>query len=263
MLASVVFQCLSLLWIISKVADVTLIQVMQRPKHIAINRGEDVTFSCNFSRNQRVKIYWWKQGASEYMGSSHKKTSHLEASERATLKLLDAELQDSGTYYCTMVFQGNITVNGSGSHLTVYVPPIPLNISSEVAQGDSSVFLTLVCKTAAFYPENLTFTWFKTAQKLQLGYIPLNDRTPRDCMKLPALWRRHSLSRMGQFIPVGCLTSASRLQEFATTPSTRFTFLTKFPDPCGAAVRQEDICADDGAQETSFHLIMAQHIGVF
>uniref|UniRef100_A0A4W3H5N8 Ig-like domain-containing protein n=1 Tax=Callorhinchus milii TaxID=7868 RepID=A0A4W3H5N8_CALMI len=84
------------------------------------NFSDNVTFSCNFSRNQRVKIYWWKQGASEYMGSSHKKTSHLEASERATLKLLDAELQDSGTYYCTMVFQGNITVNGSGSHLTVY-----------------------------------------------------------------------------------------------------------------------------------------------
>uniref|UniRef100_A0A4W3H5G0 Ig-like domain-containing protein n=1 Tax=Callorhinchus milii TaxID=7868 RepID=A0A4W3H5G0_CALMI len=63
------------------------------------------------------------------------------------------------------------------------VPHIPYSRSSNVAKyyrlvgvdlenytnSYPSVFLTLVCETAAFYPENLTFTWFKNGTEITTG----------------------------------------------------------------------------------------------
>uniref|UniRef100_A0A4W3IRD5 Ig-like domain-containing protein n=1 Tax=Callorhinchus milii TaxID=7868 RepID=A0A4W3IRD5_CALMI len=49
------------------------------------------------------------------------------------------------------------------------LPPIPLKISYKERRGDSSVFLTLVCETAAFYPKNLTFTWSKNGTEITTG----------------------------------------------------------------------------------------------
>eukprot|EP00062_Callorhinchus_milii_P018851 gi/632972918/ref/XP_007902894.1/ PREDICTED: uncharacterized protein LOC103185939 [Callorhinchus milii] len=151
------------------------IHVTQHPKHVAINRGENVKFSCALSFTTSLRIYWWKQGESEYLAGDHKKVFGLENTGSAFFKLLDAALQDSGIYYCTVVTQGNITVDGAGSHLTVCVPPIVLKLSSNAPQKDSSPFLTLLCETTAFYPENVTFTWSKNSTEITTGIITTNQ----------------------------------------------------------------------------------------
>ncbi|XP_067854359.1 tyrosine-protein phosphatase non-receptor type substrate 1-like [Heptranchias perlo] len=45
------------------------------------------------------------------------------------------------------------------------VPPTPLKITSQEHEKDSSASLTIVCATSPFYPENITFTWYKDGTK--------------------------------------------------------------------------------------------------
>uniref|UniRef100_A0A4W3GBM1 Ig-like domain-containing protein n=1 Tax=Callorhinchus milii TaxID=7868 RepID=A0A4W3GBM1_CALMI len=96
------------------------LSLTQHPEHIAINTGENVKFSCNFPDTSIITTNWWKQGESEYLRIDHKKLFGQESAGEASLELLDVRHQDSGIYYCAAVTPGKTTVNGTGSHLTVY-----------------------------------------------------------------------------------------------------------------------------------------------
>eukprot|EP00062_Callorhinchus_milii_P019979 gi/632975133/ref/XP_007904055.1/ PREDICTED: uncharacterized protein LOC103186685 [Callorhinchus milii] len=106
--------------VVRDIADGTSIQVTQHPEHIVINTGENVKFSCNFPDTKIIKTNWWKQGESEYLKIDHKKQFDQKSARKTSLELLDVRHQDSGIYYCAAMTAGYTTVNGSGSHLTVY-----------------------------------------------------------------------------------------------------------------------------------------------
>eukprot|EP00062_Callorhinchus_milii_P018852 gi/632972920/ref/XP_007902895.1/ PREDICTED: uncharacterized protein LOC103185940 [Callorhinchus milii] len=176
MLAILVFHRLCLIGIISKVAGRALIEVTQYPEHQAVSRGTDVKLYCAFpfpDPNSYAKVHWWKQGESQYLHRrpDKRKIFGFDSKACGLFQLLDATLQDSGVYHCTLSIQGEMAGNGTGSQLTVCVPPDPLKIDRTAPQKNSSATLTLVCKTAAFYPENLTLTWYKNGTEITTGII--------------------------------------------------------------------------------------------
>uniref|UniRef100_A0A4W3HMK7 Ig-like domain-containing protein n=1 Tax=Callorhinchus milii TaxID=7868 RepID=A0A4W3HMK7_CALMI len=173
MAASVIFNSLFLMVIHSTVSDGTLIEVTQQPKHGISLVGENITFKCIFAvspNHTRIKVYWSKQGEDGYLHANdgNRKIFGFEDKGNYFFKLLDVRIQDSGVYYCAVIHEGRESGRGSGSQLTVCVAPTPLKIFHRVSEKYSSAS-TLVCKTAAFYPGNLTFNWYVNGTIISTG----------------------------------------------------------------------------------------------
>ncbi|XP_067906051.1 CD276 antigen homolog [Heterodontus francisci] len=170
MLASMVFLCLS----IHTAADHTSFSVSQAPKEAIVSTGGNITFYCIFPISQEhswVQVLWWKQGENEYLRRSAEGRRRFGLKSKASgyFQLLSVNIQDSGVYHCAVIRQGVLRGNGTGSHLIVHVAPTPLKIVSRTPQRNTSAFLTLVCETASFYPENFTLTWYKNGIETAFG----------------------------------------------------------------------------------------------
>ncbi|GCB68530.1 hypothetical protein scyTo_0012294 [Scyliorhinus torazame] len=89
--------------------------------------------------------------------------------ERASFRLLNISVQDSGVYYCGLTLQGNKAVNGSGSKLVVCALPTPVKIVPHVSEHNVPGSLTLLCEMASFHPAGLTITWYKNNESIATG----------------------------------------------------------------------------------------------
>ncbi|XP_041048274.1 natural cytotoxicity triggering receptor 3 ligand 1-like [Carcharodon carcharias] len=150
------------------------IKVFQTPGKTQRLAGENVTFYCAFPLFQdtaNVIIYWWKLGEAEFLqpGSDIRKRFLLLKKGEASLQLLDVKAADSGVYYCGVKHLVTRFTNGTGSKLIIYVPPIPLSIKSELSVNNVSGTLTILCKTAAFYPGSINVTWYKDNISIETG----------------------------------------------------------------------------------------------
>ncbi|XP_051884567.1 natural cytotoxicity triggering receptor 3 ligand 1-like [Pristis pectinata] len=161
---------LCVLRIINEVAPMT---VSQLPETSGVMAGADITFQCETSEipnKSSLKVIWWKLGDQDVLqpGSySRKQFSPLE-NGKSFFQILDVRVADSGVYYCGVVHAENAIVNGTGSNLVVHASPEPVSILSK-ASGTNSSNLSLVCQTAEFYPESLTFTWYKNDNNIVNG----------------------------------------------------------------------------------------------
>uniref|UniRef100_A0A4W3H538 Ig-like domain-containing protein n=1 Tax=Callorhinchus milii TaxID=7868 RepID=A0A4W3H538_CALMI len=143
------------------------VKVTQIPDHVAAIRGTNVTFHCNFPFPQGssgVKVQWDEEGESGYLDTKEdrRKLFGVKTKGKGFFQFLNVSLQDSGVYRCVVVRQGSIIGRGSGSRLTVCVPPTPLKIFSRSLPKPQ----TLVCETALFHPKEITFTWYKDGTKI-------------------------------------------------------------------------------------------------
>ncbi|XP_059849430.1 tyrosine-protein phosphatase non-receptor type substrate 1-like [Hypanus sabinus] len=77
-------------------------------------------------------------------------------------------------YYCEAKIQGRFLGRGSGSRLTVFAPPTPLEI---VPIGGFSASPKLLCKTAAFYPEKLEIVWQINNKQIHTGIQSVTNRS--------------------------------------------------------------------------------------
>ncbi|XP_007902827.2 tyrosine-protein phosphatase non-receptor type substrate 1-like [Callorhinchus milii] len=169
MVASDVFPCLSLMGIIFTVTGGTSMRVIQYPAERTAIRGANVTFGCKFADSQSgsdTTLYWWKRGEREYL---HTRPDNRRIFDYKTFQILNLNFNDSGVYICAAVHKGKIAGNGTGTSLTVHVPPTPLKIFHRDSERDSSKSLTLVCETAEFYPEDVTLTWNKDSNEVKTG----------------------------------------------------------------------------------------------
>ncbi|XP_078066559.1 tyrosine-protein phosphatase non-receptor type substrate 1-like [Mustelus asterias] len=155
-------------------ADDSSFSVSQAPKETTVSRGGNITFYCIFHIFQPqawVRVLWWKHGENEFLHSSPDKRKRFGMGSKGSgfFRLVNATFQDSGIYHCTVFRPGVGRGNGTGSHLIVHAAPTPLNLVSRTTEGNSTASLTLVCETAAFYPENFTLTWYKNGVETASG----------------------------------------------------------------------------------------------
>ncbi|XP_038662022.1 signal-regulatory protein beta-1-like isoform X1 [Scyliorhinus canicula] len=176
------FMLLTLPMIISTAgAPATSISVSQSPKQVSISRGTNITFYCIIPLshdNVGVEVRWWKQGENKYLanGVDGRKRFDLKSKGGGVFELRNATLQDSGTYHCGVIRDGKYSGNGTGSSLTVWVAPTPLKILLKPLASKPSTSLTLVCQTAAFYPDDLTLFWYKDGTNITAEMNPIKQR---------------------------------------------------------------------------------------
>ncbi|XP_067853498.1 natural cytotoxicity triggering receptor 3 ligand 1-like [Heptranchias perlo] len=161
------------IWVLGIIYKVAPAEVFQTPESTSVISGADVTFKCLTSSvhdNSDVNVYWWRLGDKHLLKPSSdgsKRFFPLENGE-ASFQIVNVRVPDSGFYYCGVRYTGNRIVNGTGSKLVVHASPEPVSLSPKVS-GTNSSALTLVCATAVFYPEPLTFTWYKNDTNIVTG----------------------------------------------------------------------------------------------
>ncbi|XP_078066413.1 tapasin-related protein-like [Mustelus asterias] len=173
MASRTVLQSAQVIWIILTVAANPLIEVTQVPENIYSIIGTNIAFDCTFPTSQDdldVNIHWWKLGEKDLMrpGSDSRKW-FATGNGRASFKLLNISIQDSGVYYCGVTLQGNWFTNGSGSTLVVSALPTPVTIVPSASASNVPGSLTLVCEMASFYPAGLTIIWYKNNGSIENG----------------------------------------------------------------------------------------------
>uniref|UniRef100_A0A4W3H6B2 Ig-like domain-containing protein n=1 Tax=Callorhinchus milii TaxID=7868 RepID=A0A4W3H6B2_CALMI len=184
MMASDAIPYLSLMGIIATVAGDASVKVIQYPAELTVIQGENGTFSCETARNQHnsnTELYWWKQGESGFLNT---KPDNRKIFESKSFHLLNVNFQDSGVYLCAVKRQEKIAGKGTGSRLTVHVPPTPLKIFPRDSETDSSTPPTLVCETAAFYPEDIKLIWSKDGNEVKTGINSTKERNSKGLYKV-------------------------------------------------------------------------------
>ncbi|XP_060693846.1 signal-regulatory protein beta-1-like isoform X2 [Hemiscyllium ocellatum] len=174
MFLSIALFCLFFQTSIFPVSGINRDKVTQLPVNVTEPVGANVSFQCwlhSFQNDQAVKVIWWKQGDPHYLNveQDDRKVTGRKNKYSGFLQIFNVNVQDRGMYYCTIVRQGKLIGNGTGSNLTVLVPPTPLNILSQQPGKDPSVTLAVLCSTSPFYPSDISFTWYKDGSKTTTG----------------------------------------------------------------------------------------------
>ncbi|XP_059507768.1 natural cytotoxicity triggering receptor 3 ligand 1-like [Stegostoma tigrinum] len=148
-------------------------QVSQKPQRIIRNFGENITITCAFSilsDDSEVRVFWWKLGDKALLHPiSEARKQHFKRKGQGTLQLIDIRLEDAGVYYCGVSRNSGTIINGTGTALVVYHPPSTPTILSKTPDGNSDVYLRLVCETVDFYPATIAFNWYKNTSKIVTG----------------------------------------------------------------------------------------------
>ncbi|XP_043563321.1 tapasin-related protein-like isoform X3 [Chiloscyllium plagiosum] len=170
MLALDLLNYLSTLGIIYIASDtVTPFSLHQVPQRVTGVKGENISINCSaslFMPNAMLDVYWWKKGQRSTFSMTREKTKiampfHQGSSE---FRLINVSFQDSGVYYCGVKKGPGMMSNGTGTEVTIYVPPTPITITRL-----SSPFLKLLCTTASFFPEEFNLTWYENDRKITSG----------------------------------------------------------------------------------------------
>ncbi|XP_067906045.1 tyrosine-protein phosphatase non-receptor type substrate 1-like isoform X3 [Heterodontus francisci] len=131
---------------------------------------------CTFPLFQDIPdVYWWKRGEGSFLKPDSRKRFNVKKGS-SSFDVLNASVADSGMYYCKVKHQESIG-DGSGSQLTVYVPPTPLKI---VAVETSATSLKLECKTVAFYPEHLEISWLRDGVEILSGIETVKNKSTEE-----------------------------------------------------------------------------------
>ncbi|XP_020368203.2 tyrosine-protein phosphatase non-receptor type substrate 1-like [Rhincodon typus] len=169
----IILQCMLVLEMISTAFCYSHIQVSQKPQRIIRNFGENVTITCAFSipsDDSEVGVFWWKLGDNALLHpSADARKRYFKRKGQGTLLLIDIRLEDAGVYYCGVNQNRAMISNGTGTTLVVYNPPSTPTILSKTPDGNSDIYLHLVCETVDFYPAAITFNWYKNTSKIVTG----------------------------------------------------------------------------------------------
>ncbi|XP_067906088.1 immunoglobulin lambda-1 light chain-like isoform X2 [Heterodontus francisci] len=165
-----VWQCI---WALGIICEAASGRVSQTPERTSVMAGTDVTFHCTASsvqNNSDVRGYWWRLGDNDLLqpSSDGRKRFFPFKNGTTSFQILSVRVFDSGSYYCGVRYTENTIVNGTGSKLVVLASPEPVRLVPKAA-GTNSSTLTLVCETAEFYPEGLTFTWYINDINIVMG----------------------------------------------------------------------------------------------
>ncbi|XP_072135431.1 immunoglobulin lambda-1 light chain-like [Mobula birostris] len=180
---------MALLAITWATVEVPAFRVYQFPTDLDVPGGTNVTLHCNTPISKdTVNFLWWREGENAFLESDSRKQFSFEKS-RGTLILMDVKFADSGIYYCGTKYRERSFWNGSGSKLTVFAPPTPLEI---VPIAEFSSPRKLLCKTAAFYPKELQIVWQKNNRQILTGIKTDINRTAE------GLYEAYSLLEINQ-----------------------------------------------------------------
>ncbi|XP_038662043.1 H-2 class II histocompatibility antigen, E-D beta chain-like isoform X2 [Scyliorhinus canicula] len=161
------------IWALGIIYEVVSASVSQTPESTILMAGSDMTFHCTASPvliHSHVDVYWWKLGnqASLQPDSDGRKRFFPFTNGATSFQILNVRVPDSGFYYCGVRDSGNEILNGTGSKLVVHASPEPIRLIPKVSPINTSA-LSLVCEAAEFYPESLTFTWYKNDSNIVTG----------------------------------------------------------------------------------------------
>ncbi|XP_067853510.1 H-2 class I histocompatibility antigen, alpha chain-like isoform X2 [Heptranchias perlo] len=172
-----VLRYLSAVAIICTVINGTALTVTQLPARLTPVKGTNVSMYCSvprFDHNAMVDVYWRRSGQDGILDSSADKRKTFKPLKKgsAEFHLLNVGFQDSGIYYCSMRdWRGKIS-NGNGTELIVHVPPTPVKITRLLSPS-----LTLLCTTAAFFPEEFNLTWYQNGSEIKSGINTVQTRS--------------------------------------------------------------------------------------
>ncbi|XP_043563425.1 uncharacterized protein LOC122558695 isoform X2 [Chiloscyllium plagiosum] len=169
----IIFQRMLVLEMIWTAFCYSYFRVSQAPQHIIQNFGASVTVTCAFNippDDSEVDVLWWKLGDNTFLHpTSDARKRYFKRKGQGTLQLLDVRLEDAGVYYCGVSQNRAAISNGTGTRLVVHSPPSTPTILSKMPDGSSDIDLHLVCETVDFYPEGITFNWYKNSSKIATG----------------------------------------------------------------------------------------------
>nr|ACH69831.1 T-cell receptor alpha chain [Mus musculus] len=119
---------LGILWV--QICWVRGDQVEQSPSALSLHEGTDSALRCNFTTTMR-SVQWFRQNSRGslislfYLASGTKENGRLKSAfdskERrySTLHIRDAQLEDSGTYFCAARQGGRALIFGTGTTVSV------------------------------------------------------------------------------------------------------------------------------------------------
>uniref|UniRef100_UPI00398F7CEA natural cytotoxicity triggering receptor 3 ligand 1-like n=1 Tax=Pristiophorus japonicus TaxID=55135 RepID=UPI00398F7CEA len=159
-----------------------IFQVTQSPQHKIVRVGGNITFACAFPPfpdNSEVNVFWWRFDKSIYLQrGSDKRKQYFIRKGQGSLQILDIRFQDAGVYYCGVIQQGNTIINGTGSTLVVHAVPANPTIVFKSPGGNSNNYPILVCETVDFYPNTITFNWYKNTSNVVTGIKTTKQLNP-------------------------------------------------------------------------------------
>uniref|UniRef100_A0A4W3GFD2 Ig-like domain-containing protein n=1 Tax=Callorhinchus milii TaxID=7868 RepID=A0A4W3GFD2_CALMI len=173
MAATCVPHCLLLLGAIHTAAGGTSLTVGQNPRVATVSRGGEVTIYCFwplYKDQKPAKVDWWREGENRSLEDGRDGRIQIYFLNRAScaLQLFSARLQDAGVYRCRVRHRSG--AQGPGTRLLVFGDaPTPLEMVVSRSGSGAAASLTLVCKTAAFYPEDVNITWCKNGSEIVSG----------------------------------------------------------------------------------------------
>ncbi|XP_038662025.1 tyrosine-protein phosphatase non-receptor type substrate 1-like isoform X2 [Scyliorhinus canicula] len=168
-------QCMALLGIVWTAAGVTFREVVQLPKYLKVNRGENASMHCAFPLDEDLPdVRWWRREKPSFLEPDSRKRFDVNKGS-GSLQFLNVTFADSGVYYCKVNYREKSNVTGTGTQLTVYVPPTPLKMVP--IEENSAISLKFECQTAAFYPEDFRISWQRDGVEILTGIETVKSET--------------------------------------------------------------------------------------
>ncbi|XP_070710708.1 signal-regulatory protein beta-2-like [Pempheris klunzingeri] len=192
--------------LLGKMADVTAEQTSSSLRFISVSVGEDVTLECFFQNSLTVMLYWYKQTLGQELHLVSRFYKHDEngtlkgvyrndprfgletAIGKNHLKISDARISDSATYYCIsgfsymVEFAGGTVLIVEGSGLNI--PALVHQSASETIQPGGSETLNCTVHTGTCDGEHRVY-WFRHSEESHPGLIYTHGGREDQCERKP------------------------------------------------------------------------------
>ncbi|XP_044290186.1 carcinoembryonic antigen-related cell adhesion molecule 1-like isoform X1 [Varanus komodoensis] len=159
------------------ISEITDFEVSQTPEHVEKEEGTNVTMECRFrtvGNTSTMFVKWSRDGAGGELTNQEGSRVLSQDLEKglASLTLLDARVDDSGSYKCEVENSArNRSGSGPRSHVVIKAAKLSVQQSPASIQGREGDNLTLSCRVVgASYPRcQHSVTWYKDGTAVGTG----------------------------------------------------------------------------------------------
>uniref|UniRef100_A0A8C4XJU5 Ig-like domain-containing protein n=1 Tax=Falco tinnunculus TaxID=100819 RepID=A0A8C4XJU5_FALTI len=148
-------------------------QLQQPQTKVSVNKGEMFTLTCTTSGDDHPGPMKWLKGWGSENETIYDQTGSFPRVTRAvsesntdfTIHIMDARLEDAGSYYCVKFSKslGGVQVfqHGKGTEVSVHAKPSPPVVSGPQHRAGPGQSVPFTCTAGGFFPRDISVKWFK------------------------------------------------------------------------------------------------------